>query len=171
MRRCRTVTVEVHYADEGVAIGSCGCVVLFAWRGDVTLERVVAGEAVIRERAAACPRAIALLTVVEDGAPPPSGEPERRVRESLEELGEQVVGTAIVFEGAPGWLAWALDGIATVASMMRRKLPQKHTVSRREACLWVQRRFEGVPEAPSRDRLLAALEQVQSAILVERRAQ
>src|SRR5690606_41644010 len=45
MRRCRTVTVEVHYADEGVAIGSCGCVVLFAWRGDVTLERVVAGEA------------------------------------------------------------------------------------------------------------------------------
>jgi hypothetical protein len=65
------VVTALHYRDEAVAIGTCGCVVLFAWRGPVTLQRVAAGSAVVRERAATCSRAIALLNVIKDGAPPP----------------------------------------------------------------------------------------------------
>lgn len=157
--------VEVRYRDEGVAIGTCGCVVIFAWRGDVTLERVVAADPILHERAAAC-RSIGLLSVVEHGSAPPGPEAARQIRGTLEDLHDRVAGAAIVFEGGSSWLAMALDAIAAVAAAMRRRVAQKHTVDREEACLWVHRRCVAAGEvtAPSREDLAGALARVQAAI-------
>jgi hypothetical protein len=64
----------------------------------------------------------------------------------------------------------ALDAISSVSLAMRGKpMTQKHTVSREEACLWVQRRCAaaGEPETPSREELLDALTIVENALLDE----
>lgn len=165
----RCLEVEVLYRDEGVAIGTCGCIVLFAWRGDVTLERVAAADPIIRARAAACGRAIALLNVIEDGSEPPHGEPARRIAVTLEELGERLVGAAMVFEEGSTWLARALDEVMSVTAAMGWAVTQKHTVCRAEACLWVHRRCRaaGELETPTCEELAEALCIVQSAIVAQ----
>lgn len=166
MRSCAAVTVEIHYADEAVAIGSCGCVVIFAWRGEVTPERVAAGEAVLRARAEECPRAIAILNAVEDGAPLPSRELQRHMRATMQEI-EKLAAVGIVVDGGPAWLEMVLDVMTSLGLGMRRSMVQKHTSSREEACTWLQRRCQhaGEPTPPSREALLDALERVKRAIL------
>jgi hypothetical protein len=162
----RAMEVVVRYRDEGVAIGTCGCVVLFAWRGDGTLERVRAAEVIIRAHAEAWP-AIVLLHVIEDGVEPPDGEALRTIGVTLDELHPRVVGVAIAFEGGSSWLAMVLDATAAVGAMLRGRIPLKHAVDRAEACLWVQRRCEaaGEPETPTRAELLQALGVLERAIV------
>ncbi len=161
----RVMEVVVRHRDEGIAIGTCGCVVIFAWRGDATLERILAGDAILRAHAEVCP-AIAFLHVIEDGVEPPDGEALRTIGVTLDELHPRVVAVASVFEGGSSWLAMVLDATAAVGAALRGRVPQKHAVDRAEACLWVQRRCEaaGAPETPTRDELLRALDVVQRAV-------
>jgi hypothetical protein len=158
--------VDVRYRDEGVAIGTYGCVVLFAWRGDATLERILAGDAIIRARAEAY-RAIALLNIIEDGSEPPRGEAVRTISATFDELHPRVVGAAMVFEGGSSWLAMALDAISAMGGVLRKGVVQKHAVDRAEACLWVERRCKaaGETETPTRGELLRALDVLQRAIV------
>lgn len=158
--------VEIGYRDEGVAIGTCGCVVLFAWRGDATIERVRAADAILRAHAEAH-TAVALLNVIEDGAEPPRGEAARTVVATLDELFPRVVGAAMIFEEGSSWMAMALDAVAALLGVLRKRVAQKHAVSREEACVWVRRRCEaaGEPKVPARGELLRALAFLQSALI------
>lgn len=95
------------------------------WRRETTMEGAEQLRTECRAFAESHPRGIALLTIVESGAPLPSSGPRKAIAEFLGEASAFIKCSAVIFEGS-GFRAAAVRSVVTGLTLMaRQKYPHK----------------------------------------------
>ena len=155
-----STTTELIEADESVAFGTCGCVVIMVWTGAATRERLErAAEIVVTH--AARGGAVGVISVVEHGAPIPPPEVIELATDRILAGVPDLAGSAFVIEGGGEWAMAALD-VASAAHRRRDDvLVRKYCHDTREASAWLTSRCGG---SPTRAELIAAVELVRGAL-------
>lgn len=107
------------------ALASWKQVFTVIWRRETTMEGAESLRSECRQFAERHPRGIALLTIVESGAPLPSSGPRKAIAEFLGEASSFIKCSAVIFEGS-GFRAAAVRSVVTGLTLMaRQKYPHK----------------------------------------------
>ncbi|AKF03478.1 hypothetical protein [Sandaracinus amylolyticus] len=156
----RTIA-ELIEADESVAFGACGRVVIMVWTGVATRERLErSAEIVVAHAARGGP--IGIISVVEHGAPIPAPESIEIAVDRIVAAAPELAGSAFVIEGGGDWAMAVLDVASTAHRRHHDVLVRKYCHDTREASAWLTARCGG---APTRAELVDAIEIVRAALV------
>jgi hypothetical protein len=156
---------HLHFADDAVAFGTCGPFVIAIWRGAPRRAHHEIALTLIADHARATGRAIGVVTVVEEGSPPPDAEDLPFLLARFEALaGSSIRAVAAAFE-AVAESADLRNVAESVGGAFGKQVSVKMCFAPEEACAWILPR--ALPEAVPEDRveLAAAVEQIRSKIL------
>jgi len=120
------------------------------WRGattDVALDDV---HAALERVVAQHEEGIAIVSIIQRGAPPPSSAHRGRVREFQETLSSRLRCLAIVIEGMGFWASAVLGAATAIISARRVRFPQKVCRTHEEAVLFIASKCEGTPAGDGR---------------------
>lgn len=159
------MSAGIVYSDEACAMGTVGNVVVMVWRGEPTDARLAKGFDVLVPHAARCGTKVGVVTVIEEGAPPPALSQRIPFLRELASRSDVLAALVMVLEeGRSGWRSTVLE-VATSMAGTLKLIPVKLCVGTKEASTWiVARAGEVSADAPSREELREAIELVRAAI-------
>lgn len=155
--------LQLDRADEAFALGTYANVVVMVWRGDATVERLRAAAALVERHAAAIGAAVGVVSVIEEGAPPPDAAGTEQVASDQRRLASCMWSLATVLEGAE--VEYVLDAGFAIDEARRGPLKQRHCADVREAAAWLASQCpEDARDAWTRGGLVEAAARVRAAI-------
>ncbi len=157
--------VEIDEADGCFAVGTQGSVVLMLWRGAATRAQLAAASALVARHIGTTGQKVAVLTVIEPGAPPPDDPERQAVGGWMRELAPSIVAQALVLEGGGDDAEQVLNVGMRIDELRGVRMNEKFCFGAREAAVWIVGRCEaeGIP-APTRDELVRGVEELRAAI-------
>ena len=156
-------------ADDAVALATCGPFVIVIWRGVPTRARLEAGLALMEEHAAAIGPPIGVISVVEEGSPPPSTEDMVFIQSSFGMMSRVIAAMAGVFE-TTGELEEARVAREMIGGAMGRRVELKQCFAVEEACTWIVPRIVPGAERPYGRALARTIEKIRACITAPPRA-
>lgn len=159
---------DVIKVDPDFALASWNDVFMVIWRVNTTVEGARALRRECLGFAAKRPEGIALLTIVEEGAPMPAPESREVIARFLGDASESIRASAVIFEG-DGFRAAAVRSVVIGLTMLaRQKYPHKVFAAVEDGATWLERELrEYFGGSFTADGLCNATTRVRAALTTE----
>jgi hypothetical protein len=137
------VSYALYFADPACAFATYGSCVILIWRREPSRARLDTALTLIRAHAAAIRGRAHLISVVEEGSPPPSLDDLRMLHASLPTMGPLIAAGVGVFETTRPERGGVLRLAELLGGSMASRMATKLCFDTEEACSWLAARIGG----------------------------
>jgi hypothetical protein len=132
-----SVVPTVHVSDAEGIVGSWHNLVVWVWRGTMSVAGVIAFEGQVRRVASGSKRNVVVLTVTEERAPLPTPEVRSAIVAWLRRSDAKMQAYALVYEGTGFAAAAVRSVVSSVGLLAKPTFPYKVFGRLEEACSWL----------------------------------